>query len=202
MNQTDLILQKVEAFANDAHGSQTRRYSPDPYMVHPVRVMQMCRDYLPQLPVLAAALLHDVLEDTPVNEEQLSSFLSHEMTNEDATLTMKYVVELTDIYTKQNYPQWNRRKRRDMEMERLSVTSGEAQTIKYADIIDNSGDITVNDPDFARVFLNESWKLLQKIDRGHPQLHQRAIDTVSICLQRIKSQTASNDRATHSGEKG
>jgi guanosine-3',5'-bis(diphosphate) 3'-pyrophosphohydrolase len=201
MDQLEHTLKKVEMFANNAHGSQTRRYTPDPYMVHPVRVMETCRNYLPQLPVLAAALLHDVLEDTPVKADELRKFLAAEMTNEDCQLTMRYVIELTDIYTKQNYPEWNRRRRREMEFERLSTASSEAQTIKYADIIDNT-DITENDPDFAPVYLSESIKLLRKIDRGHPELHERAIETVSSCLQRLKGQPIANDGTTHSAEKG
>jgi guanosine-3',5'-bis(diphosphate) 3'-pyrophosphohydrolase len=201
MDELELILKKVEMFANNAHGSQTRRYTPDPYMVHPVRVMEICRHYLPQLPVLAAALLHDVLEDTPVNAEALRHFLSEQMTKTDCELTMKYVIELTDIYTRQAYPKWNRRKRREMEFERLSTATSEAQTIKYADIIDNT-DVTENDPDFARVYLNESMKLLQKIDRGHPDLHKRAVETVSACLRRLKAEAIANDGTTHSGEKG
>jgi guanosine-3',5'-bis(diphosphate) 3'-pyrophosphohydrolase len=201
MDQLELILKKVEMFANNAHGSQTRRYTPDPYMVHPVRVMEICRNYLPQLPVLAAALLHDVLEDTPVSTDALRHFLTEQMAKDDCELTMKYVIELTDIYTRQAYPKWNRRKRREMEFERLSIASSEAQTIKYADIIDNT-DVTENDPDFARVYLNESMKLLQKIDRGHPDLHQRAVETVSACLRRLKAQTIANDGTTHSAEKG
>jgi guanosine-3',5'-bis(diphosphate) 3'-pyrophosphohydrolase len=201
MDKQEIILKKVEMFANNAHGSQTRRYSADPYMVHPVRVMHTCGNYLPQLPVLAAALLHDVLEDTPVTAKQLHDFLSGELSEADAALTMTYVVELTDIYTRQAYPKWNRRKRREMEFERLRDVSAAAQTIKYADIIDNT-DITENDPDFARVYLNESMKLLQMIDKGHPGLRQRAIDTVSACLKRLKHKAVANDGTVHSGEKG
>lgn len=196
----DAVLKEIERFATDAHGEQMRRYTPDPYIVHPIRVMEKCRQYLPQLPVLAAALLHDVLEDTSVTAEELEGFLYHTMNAEDARLTMLFVVEMTDIYTKQAYPQFNRRQRRDLEFERLTAVSPEAQTIKYADIIDNT-DITENDPDFAQVYLREALRLLNKITAGHPELHKKALDTVKTCLERLNGRAIANDGTVQFGEK-
>jgi guanosine-3',5'-bis(diphosphate) 3'-pyrophosphohydrolase len=196
----DSLLQKIERYAAHAHGEQTRRYSPDLYIVHPIRVMEKCRLYLPQTPVLAAALLHDVLEDTSVTAEELEGFLYHTMEAEDARLTMLFVVELTDIYTRKAYPRFNRRKRRDLEFERLAVASPEAQTIKYADIIDNT-DITENDPDFAQVYLREALRLLKKMTAGNPMLYQEALDTVETCLRKLDGRAVANDGTVQFGEK-
>ncbi len=66
----DKVLEKVKEFADNAHGDQMRKYTPDRYIVHPIRVMEICREYDSRLPVLAAALLHDVLEDTKVTEQR------------------------------------------------------------------------------------------------------------------------------------
>jgi guanosine-3',5'-bis(diphosphate) 3'-pyrophosphohydrolase len=200
MSPDDLILKKVEMFANNAHGAQTRRYTPDPYIVHPIRVMEKCRLFLPQLAVLSAALLHDVLEDTPVTKNQLEDFLDGVMTSDEVQKTIRYVVELTDIYTKKDYPRLNRRKRREMEFDRLSEVSAEAQTIKYADIIDNT-DITENDPDFAKVYLREAQSLLQKMTNGNAILREEAIETVEACLKRLKQPSNANDRTVQIPEK-
>jgi hypothetical protein len=75
------------------------------------------------------------------------------MTADEATQTIALVEALTDEYTKENYPQWNRRKRKEMEAERLEKASAAAQTIKYADIIDNAPEITREDPAFAKRYL-------------------------------------------------
>jgi (p)ppGpp synthase/HD superfamily hydrolase len=69
------ILQQVRDFADKAHGGQMRKYTPERYIVHPVRVMNICREYTSDVTILAAALLHDVIEDTPVKKEEIREFL-------------------------------------------------------------------------------------------------------------------------------
>lgn len=180
------VLEKVRDFADKAHGEQLRKYSPDRYIVHPVRVMEICRRHIDNLPVLAAALLHDVLEDTPVTRLKMHQFLTTVMREEEAAQTTQLVVELTDIYTKLAYPRWNRRKRKDKESARISKTSGESQTVKYADIIDNCREIVQQDPDFARVFLRECRALLRVMPKGNEALYQEAVATVNSCLQQVQ----------------
>jgi (p)ppGpp synthase/HD superfamily hydrolase len=56
------------------------------------------------LPVLACALLHDVLEDTLVTEREMNDFLKPLLGDSAAEKTVKLVIELTDVYVKSNYP--------------------------------------------------------------------------------------------------
>lgn len=179
------ILEKVKSFAGEAHKEQKRKYSPEPYIVHPIRVMEICSKYTDNVSILSAALLHDVLEDTSVTDDELAEFLNSLMPKEAAAKTLKLVVELTDVYIKKDYPKWNRRKRKSMEVERIEKTSPESQTIKYADIIDNSTEIVHEDPDFARVYLHECRTLLRKTDKGNPELYQRTVETIQACLERL-----------------
>ncbi|MCF6408035.1 HD domain-containing protein [Chitinophaga filiformis] len=179
-----VILADIEEFARQAHGDQQRKFADEPYIQHPIRVMQLCREYTSDLPVLSAALLHDVLEDTAVTKEELSSYLRDVMKPEDAQRTLTLTVELTDIYVKKNYPNWNRRKRKNAEAARLGKVSAAAQTIKYADIIDNSLDISNSSSDFKPKFLHECRALLKVMDKGNPELRQRAIATVNSFLEK------------------
>jgi (p)ppGpp synthase/HD superfamily hydrolase len=171
------ILEKIKIFADKAHGTQVRKYTGEPYIVHPLRVMEACRNYGQRNTVLAAALLHDVLEDTAVNSEDLGAFLQSVMSAADAQETLQFVTEMTDVYVKTDYRQWNRRKRKEKELERIAGTSLEAQTIKYADIIDNS-DIAEQDAGFAPRYLKECMAILKKADKGNTALHQLALKTV------------------------
>lgn len=180
------ILNKIRDFADKAHGKQLRKYSPDRYIVHPVRVMEILKEYTSDIPVLAAALLHDVLEDTPVTEEDIHKFLSTLMSGSEAERTIKLVVELTDVYVYEDYPQWNRGKRKAMEQERMARTSSLAQTIKYADILDNCKEIVEHDRHFARVFLAECKKLLDVMDKGDKQLFKISKEVVEKNLQKLK----------------
>ena len=183
----DALLQKIRDYADNAHGNQQRKYSPERYIVHPVRVMELCRKHTDDRSVLAAALLHDVLEDTPVTRAELHQFLLTVINEEEAKRTTQLVVELTDVYTKTVYPRWSRRKRKAKEAVRIKHTSGESQTVKYADIIDNCREIVQHDPDFARVFLRECRGLLKVMPKGDQTLYQEAIETVNRCLKQVQT---------------
>jgi guanosine-3',5'-bis(diphosphate) 3'-pyrophosphohydrolase len=187
VKKMEAILEKVRDYADKAHDKQQRKYTPERYIVHPVRVMEMCRRYTDKLPVLAAALLHDVLEDTPVTKEKLLQFLHTVMNEEDARETLRLVVELTDVFTKQRHPRWNRRKRKIKEAERIQQTSADSQTVKYADIIDNCREIVEHDPDFAKVFLRECKGLLNVMPKGNEVLYREAKESVNHCLQQVVS---------------
>jgi (p)ppGpp synthase/HD superfamily hydrolase len=179
------VLEQIRDYADKAHGSQQRKYTPERYIVHPVRVMEICRKATTSTPSLAAALLHDVLEDTPVTQKELYQYLSTLLKEEEARETVGLVVELSDIYTKEAYPRWNRRKRKQKEAQRIANTSAESQTIKYADIIDNCREIVEHDPQFAGQFLLECRMLLQRMPKGDPDLYQQAIDAVEAGLERV-----------------
>lgn len=182
---TETQLTKIINFADKAHDQQMRNYTPERYIVHPIRVMEICKKYTNDITVLAAALLHDVLEDTPVKKEELKSFLCTLMSEADAHKTVILVEELTDVYVKENYPHWNRNKRKEFEAARLEKTSADAQTIKYADIIDNAPEITEKDHDFAKRFIPEYVYLLKKITKGNQQLYTKAKQVVDNCMSQL-----------------
>lgn len=180
------ILKQVEEFARQAHGDQQRKYEPGPYYIHLIRVKDLCSEYTKDPNLLSAALLHDVLEDTPVTREEVENFLNNLVGEKNATITTKLVVELTDVYIKKNFPQWNRRKRKAKEAERLGAASPEAQTIKYADIIDNSLSIQNAQDNFGRVYLFEAKAILAAMNKGNRELHARALETVSGLLEAME----------------
>jgi (p)ppGpp synthase/HD superfamily hydrolase len=183
--ETDAILDEVKDFADKAHGNQMRRYTPERYIVHPVRVMKTCRAYTSDISILSAALLHDVLEDTPVKKEALLAFLLKLLSEVEAIKTVQLVEELTDVYIKENYPYWNRKKRKIKEAERLEKTSAAAQTIKYADIIDNAPEVTEKEPVFAKKFIPEYKALLKRITKGNPILYEKAKEVVNNCMAKL-----------------
>ena len=180
------ILEYVKTFADRAHGEQVRKYTGERYIGHPVRVMDTVREFNDDISTLSAALLHDVLEDTPVTPKELEQALLHVMDNEQVEKTIQLVVELTDIFVKNNYPRLNRRTRKEKEAQRLSAVSAAAQSIKYADIIDNVTDIVKQDSDFAKVFVQEAKKMLQGMETGYQPLRERAVKLVDQCLQNLK----------------
>ena len=176
------ILKYIKEFTDRSHGQQVRKYSGERYIVHPVRVMETVREFNDDVAVLCAALLHDVLEDTPVTAHELESALVEVLDTEDAQRTLRFVIELTDILIKKYFPRMKRTLRKQKEVERLSSVSPEAQTIKYADIIDNVTDIVKQDADFAPVFVREAKAMLTAMTDGTPELRKRALALVDKCL--------------------
>lgn len=181
----DRIIEKVTDFAAKAHGDQQRKYIAEDYIHHPIRVMETCRMYTSSIPVLSAALLHDVLEDTPVTKDEMLDFLLSVMNEKEAKRTLQFVTELTDVYVKSAYPNLNRRSRKNKELQRLEKTSPEAQTIKYADIIDNVKAIGSDDNDFAPVYLKECKAILMRLDKGEPMLHKQALETIEKEMEEL-----------------
>lgn len=181
------LIEKVQSFAAKAHEGQRRKFADEPYINHVVRVMQTCNKVSNDEVLLCAALLHDVLEDTEVQEEDLRSSLNEVFAQPDATRVIGLIKELTDVYTPSAFPSWNRRKRKRMENDRLKDISADAQTIKYADIIDNSTDIANIEYGFSVKYMSEYMSLLELLNKGNSMLYREAIKTVTQSLQHIQN---------------
>ncbi|HUR66609.1 MAG TPA: HD domain-containing protein [Chitinophagaceae bacterium] len=176
------ILEQIKEYATAAHGDQKRKYRDELYINHPIRVSEHCQRHVNNLPIAAAALLHDVLEDTDIKEEEMEVFLQRVMPAH-AAHTLRLVKDLTDVYTHKAYPLLNRRRRKEKEAERLAATHPDAQTIKYADIIDNSQDIVGSGDDFSQKFLQECKTVLKKIPKGNEVLYKEAVEAVERGLK-------------------
>lgn len=150
-------------FAMKAHDGQVRKYDGLPYITHPIAVAELVQGVGGDPNMQAAALLHDVLEDTAVTHAQLRTFLHQTCFQSDADDILNLVVELTDVYTKDAFPDLNRRDRKALEASRLHFVSHRAKNIKILDIQHNSDSILKHDPKFAKVFLAEKDVLMQKL---------------------------------------
>jgi GTP pyrophosphokinase len=65
------LLERAFLFARDAHAGQCRK-SGEPFVSHPVEVAIVLGDLRMDVETIAAALLHDVVEDTEVTKEDLA----------------------------------------------------------------------------------------------------------------------------------
>jgi GTP pyrophosphokinase len=71
-------IARAFAFARDSHGEQ-RRKSGNPYIMHPLAVAQMLAELHMDVSTIAAALLHDVIEDTTVTYEGMEERFGREI---------------------------------------------------------------------------------------------------------------------------
>ena len=171
-------LEQIKVLATRLHGDQKRKYSGDPYVSHTFRVSDTVKENGGDEAMIYAAILHDVLEDTPTTESELLTEMMAIVEPGMAMNVIRLVNELTDIFTHESYPDLNRAGRKEMEAIRMGRISPRAQTIKYADLLDNGKDILLNDPKFAKVYLKEKEVILRYMNRGNKTLYQRCLDFI------------------------
>lgn len=152
------LVQRAADFAKKAHEGQQRKYTGDPYFVHCEAVALKVKARGGNNVQIAAAYLHDTIEDCGVTEEEIRS--------EFGPKVAKLVVELTDVFTSEAFPYLNRFLRKRLEAYRLGAISKEAKLIKYCDIDDNTSSIMQHDPDFARVYMREKADMLDQLKYG------------------------------------
>lgn len=172
----DIMESRARQFADAAHASinQRRKYTGEPYIAHPVAVAELVRS-VPHTPeMLAAALLHDVVEDTFVTLDEIERVFGFK------------VAELVEMLTDVSTPHDGlRRHRKALDREHTAKASPEAKTIKLADMIDNTRSIVAHDPGFAKVYIGEKALLLEVLREGDATLWAMASDLVNQLLERV-----------------
>ena len=167
MTATPNIEERARIFATNAHAaiSHVRKYTGEAYISHPAAVVEIVRRRPHTPEMLAAAWLHDVVEDTGVPIEKIREEFGEKV----AAL----VSDLTDVSKPED---GNRKARKAIDREHTANASPEAKTIKLADLIDNTKSLAVRDPAFAKVYLEEKRLLLDVLREGDPVLWQTAHD--------------------------
>lgn len=178
LRQDDLVVRAV-AFARNAHESinQLRKYTKEPYIVHPLAVMDILLEHSSQEvtpAMLAAAACHDLVEDANITLDDVKQSLGSEVAD--------LVFWLTDVSNLSDGP---RRVRKALDLAHTAAAPPEAKSIKCADLIDNAPSITDHDPGFARVWLKEKAALLEVLHDADPGLLARAYLVYRECQAKL-----------------
>lgn len=134
MNDIQLVL-KAAAFAAAKHRDQRRKdAAATPYINHPISLAQLLAEEagVTDPEILAAALLHDTVEDTETTFEELGSTFGHRVA--------AIVAEVTDDKSLE------KQERKRMQIVRAASSSGSAKLVKLADKICNLRDIVSTPP--------------------------------------------------------
>jgi hypothetical protein len=174
---TNSLVRRAKEFAVRAHTRivHLRKYTSAPYAVHLENVVALVSSVTDEPETLAAAWLHDVVEDTPVTLEDLE----REFGRPVAVL----VESLTDVSKPSD---GNRSVRKRKDREHLAKASPAAKTIKLADLIDNCRDICRNDQKFAQVYLAEMKDLLKVLRDGNGELYNEAVTVCEECYRSLQ----------------
>ena len=75
------VIAKAIAYAAENHKGMVRKKTEIPYIVHPMEAAAIVATMTVDSNVIAAAVLHDVLEDTPVTLEMLRNEFNEDICN-------------------------------------------------------------------------------------------------------------------------
>ncbi|PCJ62326.1 MAG: hypothetical protein COA79_04480 [Planctomycetota bacterium] len=163
------IITKAKIYATRAHEeiSQTRKYTNSPYIIHPAAVAARVAKVTKSKNLVAAAWLHDTVEDTNATIEDIRKNFGPEIE--------ALVESLTDI---SKATDGNRKLRKDIDRKHTEAASPGAKTVKLADLIDNSVSIIKYGRDFAFVYMEEMSQMLEILKEGDSRLFKEAVTIV------------------------
>lgn len=165
------ILLRAARYAAQAHHGQFRRDGVTPYTFHTDDVANILAPYFGNdHEVLAAAHLHDTIEDTNTSAQDILDGFG--------TRVCSLVVDLTKVYHKGSHPHLNAAKRAELEADRLSRIQLDAKAIKLADIISNMRSLPPDDPKFCKWFTKKSQLAYASVAGGHGELAAIARDLI------------------------
>ena len=157
------LLDRAIVFAVRAHAGTERRGKGYPYIVHPMEAVEIVATMTPDQELLAAAALHDTVEDTDVTVEQIRA----EFGDRVAAL----VADESDVFPEgvSEEDSWHARKR--AAIARLSAASREAKMVALGDKLSNMRAIA---RDFA-VQGDALWDLFHAKDPKDHEWHYRGL---------------------------
>ncbi len=136
------LILRAAHYAQQAHHGQTREGTGDPYIVHPGRVAsRVSRLDEATEEMVAAAWLHDVVEDCGVTRDEIASLFGIGVCD--------IVIGMTNL--KKDCGLSNRLRRKS-DLDRIVAATRPVKLVKFCDRIDN-----VRDSDRASVGFRQSY---------------------------------------------
>ena len=153
---TDL-LDRAIIFAVKAHAGTERRGKGFPYIVHPMEAVEIVATITPDQELLAAAALHDVVEDTEISADEIREEFGDRIAN--------LVVAESDVFPEGVSEEDSWRARKQAAIDRLAAAPRDAKIVALGDKLSNMRAIA---RDYA-VKGDELWKIFHA---PHPSDHE------------------------------
>lgn len=157
------LLDKAIIFAVKAHAGTERRGKGFPYIVHPMEAMEIVATITPDQELLAAAALHDVVEDTDVTADDIRREFGERIAN--------LVVAESDVFVEgvSEEDSWHARKQ--AAIDRLAKAPHDAKIVAMGDKLSNMRAIA---RDYAMKG-DELWKIFHAKDPKDHEWHYRGL---------------------------
>ena len=159
---TDL-LDRAIIFAVKAHHNTERRGKGFPYIVHPMEAVEIVATITPDQELLAAAALHDTVEDTDVTVEQLRADFGERI----ASLVASESDEMPEGVSEED--SWHDRKQ--AAINRLAAASHDAKIVALGDKLSNMRAIARD----YKVKGDALWSIFHVKDKASHEWHYRGL---------------------------
>ena len=157
------LLDRAIMFAVRAHAGTERRGKGFPYIIHPMEAMEIVSTMTSDQELLAAAALHDVVEDTPYTEEDIRA----EFGDRIASLVAAESDTFQEGVSEED--SWHSRKR--AAIERLAKASLDAKTVALGDKLSNMRAIA---RDYS-ILGDKLWDIFHAKDPKDHEWHYRGL---------------------------
>ena len=123
------LLDRAIVFAVKAHANTERRGKGYPYIVHPLEAVEIVATMTADQELLAAAALHDTVEDTEVTVEQLKAEFGERIAS--------LVADESDVMPEGMTEEASWHQRKQAAIDRLSKASHDAKMVALGDKLSN-----------------------------------------------------------------
>ena len=123
------LLDRAIIFAVHAHAGTERRGKGYPYIVHPMETVEIVATMTADQELLAAAALHDTVEDTDVTVEQLKAEFGERIAS--------LVADESDVMPEGMTEEASWHQRKQTAINRLSKASHDAKMVALGDKLSN-----------------------------------------------------------------
>lgn len=163
------LLDRAIVFAVRAHAGMERKGKGFPYIVHPMEAVEIVATMTSDQELLAAAVLHDTVEDTDVTVEQIRLEFGERVAALVASESDNVVEGMNEDKVVHSSSNWKERKR--VAIERLAHASRDAKIVALGDKLSNMRAIA---RDYAQQG-NAVWNVFRIHDRKEHEWHYRGL---------------------------
>lgn len=167
------MIQKAILFGRYAHRNQVRKGTGDAYWTHTERVGAKAQALGLSDDVVAAAYLHDTIEDTGATTELLA-----ELFNDNVALGVWWLSDQSKS------SDGNRKVRKAIDRAHIAQAPKQIKTVKLIDSEDNLLDIRETDPNFAPTYFREKRDLLEVLQDGDARMVQAVTKLIDDFFKR------------------
>ncbi len=156
-------IEKAVIFATRAHAGMCRKGKTKPYILHPIEAMAIVKQFTNDEDVLAAAVLHDTVEEASVTVERLEKEFGHRV--------VELVASVSEDKGKDRQTETAWKERKQETIDRLKNADRDTKLLCLGDKLSNLREMS---NDYAEIG-DELWERFNQRDKRMHEWYYREI---------------------------